>query len=78
MEAKSYRPLTLLSVVGKTFESIIAERINFMLLLNKVLDDAQEGFRKGRGTFQMLYKLFAIDNKKKLPSTESNSNRDRP
>ena len=45
MEAKIYRPTTLLSVVGKIFESIYAERVIFLLLQNKVFDDAQEGFR---------------------------------
>ena len=72
MEAKNYRRITLLSVVGKIFESIFAERISFLLLQSKELDDAQEGFWKGRGTSRMLYKLFANNNQIKCHQQKTN------
>ena len=59
MEAKNFRSITIRSVVGKIFESKIAERFNFILLQIKVLGDTQEVFRKRRGSSRMLYKLFA-------------------
>ena len=59
LEAKSFRPTTLLSVVGKLFESIIAARINWIVTRNNALDDNQEGFQSGRGTSRMLYKIFS-------------------
>ena len=59
LEAKSFRPITLLSVIGKLFESIIAARISWILTRNNALDDNQEGFRSGRGTLRMLYKIFS-------------------
>ena len=59
LEAKSFRPIALLSLIGKLFESIIAARINWILTINNALDDNQEGFRSGRGTSRMLYKIFS-------------------
>ena len=50
----------------RNFESNTAELIILILLQNKVLDDAQEVFRKGRGTSRMLYKIFA-NNQIKCP-----------
>ena len=59
LEETSFRPITLSSVIGKLFESIIAARINWILTRNNALDDNQEGFRSERGTSRMLYKFFS-------------------
>ena len=59
IEAKKFRPKTLLSVIGKLFELFIAARINWILSRNSALDDNQEGFRGGRGKSRMLYKIFS-------------------
>ena len=59
IEAKKFRPKTLLSVIGKLFELFIAARLNWILSRNNALDDNHEGFRGGRGTSRMLYKIFS-------------------
>ena len=41
------------------FESISAAKINWILTKNNALDDNHEGFRRGRGTSRMLYKIFS-------------------
>ena len=59
LEAKRFSPITLLSVIGKLFESIPALRINWILTRINALDDNQQGFRSGQGTSRMLYKSFS-------------------
>jgi len=57
-EAGSYRPISLLSYLGKLLEAIIKNR------LQDRVDDAQYGFRRGMGTedcmHDMLEKLSAM------------------
>ena len=47
-EAANYRPVSLLSVVGKVMESIIARRLTTHLESQHLISDRQFGFRKGR------------------------------
>ena len=58
LEPKSYRPITLSSIVGKILESILSQKVLSIISINNYLDDNQEGFRKGRGTSRLLYKIF--------------------
>lgn len=50
----AYRPLTLLSVLGKTLERIICARISDTITLS----ENQYGFRKGRGTEDCLHRVL--------------------
>ena len=51
---KSYRPITLLSCLGKLMERIIKNRIEFHLETNKLLSNTQFGFRPNKGTDDVL------------------------
>lgn len=53
----SYRPLTMLSMIGKTFEKILQVRISTHLEQTNKLDPHQYGFRKGRTTQTPLFRL---------------------
>lgn len=54
---KNYRPISLLSVVGKIFEKIIADEVSCFLDQNLLLSDKQFGFRKKRSTSDLLLQL---------------------
>jgi len=41
----SYRPISLLSVVGKLFEKILLKRITKIATDNKIIPDFQYGFK---------------------------------
>ena len=56
-ELKSYRPITLLSCLGKLFERIIQARLEYHLENTNCLSETQFGFRKGRGTINCLLRL---------------------
>ena len=48
-EAGSYRPISLLSVVGKVVEFLVTKRLTFWLEAGKKLSKNQYGFRKQKG-----------------------------
>ena len=54
---KNYRPISLLSVVGKLFEKIIAKQVTNFLENNLLLSQKQFGFRKNRSTSDLLLQL---------------------
>ena len=54
---KSYRPITLLSALGKTMERIINIRLKQHLETHNLLPESQAGFRSGRSTQDQLFKL---------------------
>jgi hypothetical protein len=53
----SYRPISLLSVLGKTLERIITDRLAFFLESNGILHAAQAGFRRSKCTSDQLVRL---------------------
>jgi hypothetical protein len=53
----SYRPINLLSVIGKLLERIVKARLEFFLESNNKLDPNQAGFRKGRSTVEQIGRL---------------------
>ena len=66
-EVKNYRPVTLLSVISKVMERIIADQIKEHLLNNKLLNNRQYGFLKGMSASDLLLILShkwnkALDN----------------
>ena len=54
---KNYRPIFLLSVVGKVFERVVADVICRHLKENYLLSDQQFGFRPGRSSSDLLMLL---------------------
>ena len=53
----SYRPISLLSAMGKIFERIVASRLSAFLEKVDYFDENQAGFRKKRSTVDQLFKL---------------------
>ena len=69
--AKKFRPISLLSCVGKVLERILAHRIAGHLEAEKLLSNTQSGFRKHRMTAEQLLRLseeshVAFKNKKQI------------
>ena len=55
--ASSFRPINLLSVMGKLMERIVKTRLEHFLESNNKLDPSQAGFRKGRSTAEQVGRL---------------------
>ena len=53
----NYRGITLLSVVGKLYSSILTKRVSNWCEENNLLSDEQAGFRAGRGATDQLFIL---------------------
>jgi hypothetical protein len=67
----NYRPITLLSCLGKIFTAVLNERINEYLTINNILNENQAGFRSKYSTSDHIFTLkFLVDRikaqKKKL------------
>ena len=56
-EAKNWRPISLLSCLGKLFERIFTSRLTAYLEEKKLISPFQSGFRKGRMTSEQLFRL---------------------
>ena len=56
-DPRNYRPISLLSVVGKVLERIVAEAITQHLDTNDLLSHQQHGFKPGRSTSDLLLLL---------------------
>ena len=53
----SYRPICITAYIGKLLESIIAKRIETLILTTNQTDPYQEGFSRGRNTIRYLSRL---------------------
>ena len=56
-QVESYRPITLLSCIGKLYERIIQRRLEFIAEKDNYLSQSQSGFRKGLSTTDVLLRL---------------------
>lgn len=56
-DPKNYRPISLLSCLGKLFEKIVAKKMQDILHSNKFFNNSQYGFRLDKGTFSALLRL---------------------
>ena len=66
-----FRPISLLSTIGKVFEKLLANRINTWAEENNIINNEQSGFRKNRCTTDNLFSLVddiieTFGNKKKI------------
>ena len=57
---KSYRPICLLSMVGKLLERLMAVRLAPLLLDHRLSSDRQYGFRPGKSTEDAIVKLREV------------------
>ena len=58
----NYRGISLLSIAGKILSRVILNRLNDCLV-DTICSDSQCGFRKGRGTVDMIFSLRQIQEK---------------
>ena len=57
---ENYRPITILSCVGKLFTSILNARLNKFLDAHSILEVNQAGFRAGYSTMDHIFVLHAL------------------
>jgi len=67
----NYRPISILSVVGKVFERIVIKYVYNFLLENFILTAYQSGFQPGKSTVTQLLEVFhnfckAVDSNKEM------------
>jgi hypothetical protein len=56
----NYRPISLLSCVGKTFERVVFKHVSNYFLDNKLLCKYQSGFVPGCSTVHQLIEIFNL------------------
>ena len=56
----NYRPITLLSCLGKLLTSILNKRLYKYLDENNLLSETQSGFRKEYSTIDNIFALYAL------------------
>ena len=57
-QESSYRPISLLPILGKIFEKLLLNRMNFHLLHNRTLSNRQHGFRELHSTETAILKVL--------------------
>ena len=62
----NYRPISVLSILAKVFESLVHQQIYSYFSINNLLSPAQSGFRSGHSTQDLLITVtedwkFALD-----------------
>ena len=62
-DPRNYRPITILSCLGKLFTSILNDRINQFLDENNILSENQAGFRAKYSTTDHIFTLNFLINK---------------
>lgn len=69
--ALSYRPISLLSSIGKIFERVIRDKLIVFLTEKSIIKDEQFGFREEHSTVHQIRRIVNIitDNKKHRKST---------
>ena len=61
--ASNYRGVSLLSVVGKCYTSVLNRRLYDWVEQNEIIDESQAGFRKGYSTTDHIFTLYAMTQK---------------
>ena len=56
----SYRPITLVSCLGKTFTAVLNTRLGRLADEVELISEAQTGFRKGYSTLDNMFTLYAL------------------
>lgn len=58
LEMENYRPIAILPSFSKIFEKVLLNRITSFLDANKILNNHQFGFRKGKNTTLAIFKML--------------------
>lgn len=56
-QVKSYRPISLLSILSKLFEAMLLRKITPHICSNNIIPDHQFGFRKGHSTTEQVHRI---------------------
>ncbi len=56
-DPKNYRPITLLSALGKTFERFVNNELTKSIEAKNIIPESQAGFRANRSTHDQLFKI---------------------
>ena len=59
-DPSSYRPITILSCLGKLFTSVLNRRLNIYLENNNILNENKAGLKKQYPTSDHLFTLYAL------------------
>ena len=59
-DASNYRPISILSCMGKLFTSVLKNRITNFIDANNFLNENQAGFRKGYLCFDHIFTLHSL------------------
>ena len=59
-DPENYRPITLLSCLGKLFTALLSDKLNFYVEENVTLKENQAGFRKYYSTIDHIFVLHAL------------------
>lgn len=60
LDPANYRPITLLSCIGKVFTAILNNRLSKYLDDNEILNETQSGFRKDYSTIDNIMVLYSL------------------
>ena len=60
LDPENYRPISLLSCLGKLFTALLSECLNTYLEENDILNENQAGFRKDHSTIDHIFALHAL------------------
>lgn len=60
LDPANYRPITLLSCIGKVFTAILNNRLSKYLNDNEILNETQSGFRKEYSTIDNIMVLYSL------------------
>ena len=58
--AANYRPITILSCLGKLFTAVLNQRLTKYLDENETVSENQAGFRKGYGVTDHIFVLYSL------------------
>lgn len=58
--ASSYRPISLLSIIGKLFERLFLKRLMPVIAERKILPSHQFGFRRGHSTIEQVHRITEL------------------
>ncbi|KAA5582515.1 reverse transcriptase family protein, partial [Acinetobacter baumannii] len=72
-ETSSYRPISLLSTIGKIYERLLRKRLWDFVTANKILIDEQFGFRSKHSCVQQVHRLtehilIGLNRRKQIPT----------
>ena len=56
-EVKSYRPISLLPVMGKLFEKLFSRRLKEVIAIKQLVPSHQFGFREKHSTIDQVHRI---------------------